>query len=172
MPSDTLETERLILRRFTMDDVDALFLLNTVPELIRYTGNKPFRSREQAAEFMQKGPLYDYQHHGYGRLACVLKTTQQVIGFTGIKFIDELEENELGYRLLPAYWQMGLAKEAARAVLTQAKSELNLSRIISLIHPENNASKNVVRKLGFQFEKSVPFSLVKEFDVEVFAKRL
>mgnify|MGYP006403868525 CR=1 FL=1 len=164
-----LETERLLLRPFTMNDVADLFVLGSLPELIRYTGNRAFASLEAAASFMQDQPLNDYQIYGYGRLACIHKATGKLIGFSGLKYLAEINEAELGYRLLPAFWKQGLATEAAKAVLPYAKSQLGLSRIVSLIHPDNEASKNVVKRLGFNWEKNISFSLITDNHVEQFA---
>ena len=168
----TLETERLILRAFNEHDVDAMYLLGTIPEIIRYAGNQPLQSKAQAEEYLHKHPLRDYQVHGYGRYALVWKASNEVIGFSGIKFLDEVQENELGYRLYPEYWGKGLATEAARAVLPYAKQTLKLRRLISLIHPDNHASKNVVRKLGFKLEKCIRFLLLEECETEVHAGAL
>ena len=155
MAHDRIETARLLLRRFTLADVPALFQLGTIPELIRYTGNTPLASLDEARENLIANPLRDYEVHGFGRLACVWRETGQVIGFSGVKHLDELDENELGYRLLPAWWGRGLATEAGRAVIGHARAVYQLQRLVSVIHPDNRASKNVVRKLGFTFEKTV-----------------
>lgn len=166
---DRLETERLTLRRFTLEDVPALYRLGTIPEIIRYAGNTPLASLDAARENLIKNPLRDYEVHGFGRLACVWKETGAVIGFSGVKHLDELDENELGYRFLPEFWGMGLATEAGRAVIDHARSVYQLQRLVSVIHPDNHASKNVVRKFGFKYERNVEFSLVYGFTMELYA---
>lgn len=166
---ERLETQRLILRRFTLDDVPALYQLGTIPEIIRYAGNTPLASLEAARENLIKNPLRDYEVHGFGRLACVWKETGAVIGFSGIKHLDELNENELGYRLLPEFWGMGLATEAGFAVIDHARTAYKLKRLVSVIHPDNHASKNVVRKFGFKYEKNVEFSIVYGFTMEMYS---
>ena len=152
---DRVETARLLLRRFTLDDVPALYQLGSIPAVIRYTGNRPVASLEAARENLIKAPLRDYAVHGFGRLACVWKASGEVIGFCGIKHLDDLDENELGYRFLPEYWGKGLATEAGRALVAHARNVYQLRRLVSVIHPENDASKKVVRKLGFTLEKTV-----------------
>ncbi|WP_341501743.1 GNAT family N-acetyltransferase [Gallaecimonas sp. GXIMD4217] len=143
-----LETERLILRPFTLDDLPAFLAMNQDPEVIRYTGQQPLRDLDQAREMMIKAPLRDYEVHGYGRLAVELKETGQVIGFCGIKHVDELGLPELGYRLLRAYWGKGLMTEGAAVVLEHGHTELDLKHIIALIHPDNEGSIRVAEKLG------------------------
>lgn len=169
MLNDVLETERMMLRAFTLDDVEAMFVLGSDPDIIRYTGNTPYQSVAEARTYLIEGPLRDYELYGYGRFACVLKESDKVIGFSGIKYLTEIDENELGYRFLPQYWGLGLAKEAARAVIPYARDRLTMSRLVSLIHPGNVGSKNVVAKLGFLFEKDVCFSLVQDANMELFS---
>lgn len=169
---DLLETPRLHLRRFTFDDVPVLYQLGTIPEVIRYVGAKPMASLEQAREYLIKMPLRDYEVHGFGRLACVWKETGAVIGFSGIKHLDELDENELGYRFLPEYWGKGLATEAGRAMIDHAREVYKLKRLVSVIHPDNHASKKVVLKLGFSYEKMVTESSDPEVAKELYSGKI
>ena len=112
-----IDTGRLLLRRFTTDDLDAFYQLGSRPEIIRYAQAEPLASREQPLDFMKAAPFHDYATYGYGRFACVWKATGEVIGFSGVKYVPEIEDTELGYRFLPEYWGRGLATEAGAAVL-------------------------------------------------------
>lgn len=96
-----IKTDRLILRKFTLDDVEGYFRLNSDPDVARYTGNKPFESLEESRNTLLRAPLRDYEIYGYGRLACVEKTSGELIGFAGLKYLPELGEVDLGYRFLP-----------------------------------------------------------------------
>jgi len=147
----TLETPRLLLRPFTLDDLEAYFRLGTDPDVIRYTGDAGIETIDDARALMLASPIADYQKYGYGRLACVLKSTGAVIGFNGLKYLDDLGEVDLGYRLLPAYWGAGLATEGARAALALGFDALKLPRILGLAMPDNGASVRVLQKLGFTF---------------------
>lgn len=173
MKCEPLVTERLLLRRFTLDDVEALYQLVTIPAVIRYVGNTPAASREAARETLKAHALRDYEVHGYGRFAVVWKATGAVIGFCGVKHLDEIGENELGYRYLPEFWGQGLAKESCRAVIDHARETLKLRRLVSVIHPENEGSKNVVRKLGFTHESTrVIDGLIKGQPMEIYARAI
>jgi ribosomal-protein-alanine N-acetyltransferase len=165
-----LATPRLLLRPFTLDDVRALYDLTTIPEVIRYVGNTPAKSLDEARAALEKGALRDYEVHGYGRHAVVLRETGKVIGFHGLKVVDEIGgDTELGYRLLPEHWGKGLASEAATVLVAHAWRELGVAKIVSIIHPDNVASRNVARKLGMTLERTVRVSFVPDTAMEVYA---
>jgi RimJ/RimL family protein N-acetyltransferase len=142
-----LETPRLLLREFDADDAEAFYPLGTDPQVTRFDTER-LHSVEHAREILLAHPIADYSKHGYGRWACVLKETCQLIGFVGLKYLDSLKAVDVGYRLLPAYWNRGLATEAARASLDWGFATLGLGRIIGLVNPENVASVRVLQKLG------------------------
>jgi len=167
-----IDTGRLLLRRFTADDLDAFYQLGSQPEVIRYAQATPLASREQALEFMRAAPFHDYATYGYGRLACVWKATGEVIGFSGIKYVPEIEDNELGYRFLPEFWGRGLATEAGEASIDFARSKLRLERLVAMVHPDNVASARVVTKLGFSVEKKLRYSGLPGVDIDLFARSL
>jgi RimJ/RimL family protein N-acetyltransferase len=167
-----IDTGRLILRRFTLEDCDAFFRLGSDPEIIRYAQSEPLRSLAAAREAMHRLPLHDYATHGYGRFACVWKATGAVVGFSGVKFVPEIDDNELGYRFFPEYWGMGLATEAGRASVAFARDALRLKRLVGLVHPDNVASAQVLGKLGFALERQVAYPGLPEVKVDLYAKAL
>lgn len=166
-----LETPRLILRAFTLDDVDAMYQLMTVPDVIRYVGNKPAQSKQDVLDYLHQHPLRDYQVYGYGRFACIWKETGQVIGFSGIKYLEEISETELGYRFLPEFWRKGLATEAGFAVMEFAKN-LGLTRLVAVIHPQNEGSKQVALRLGFALEGQTELSLIEDCNLLLFSRAI
>jgi RimJ/RimL family protein N-acetyltransferase len=145
-----LETERLFLREFDEGDAAPFYLLGSDPAVLRYTGDPGggLRSIEHALEVLRSRSIADYRNYEYGRWACVLKANGEVIGFAGLKYLADVQEVDIGYRLLPAYWGQGLATEASRAVLDYGRTRLGLERIIGLVDPENVASVRVLEKLG------------------------
>lgn len=148
-----LETERLLLREFDEGDIESFYRLGSIPEVTRYTHDPGggLTSLEHAREVLRTRPLADYKKHGYGRWACVYKATNEVIGFAGLKYLDEMHEIDLGYRFLPDYWGRGLATEACRAVLDFGFAQLGLKQIIAMVDPQNVASVRVLTKLGMTF---------------------
>ncbi len=153
----TLETERLLLRPFTLEDLEAFYLLATDPVILRYTGDPGVKSLEEARTVLVERPLADYRKYGYGRLACVHKQTGGVIGFSGLKYLDDLQEVDVGYRFLPAFWGVGLATESAQAVLDDGLTRLNLAHVIGLVDEENVASVRVLRKIGMTYTGKIEY---------------
>jgi RimJ/RimL family protein N-acetyltransferase len=164
-----IDTGRLILRRFHENDLEAFFQLCSQPQVIRYAQSAPVASRAEARELMRTAPFHDYATYGYGRFACVWKETGNVIGFSGVKYVPEIGDTELGYRFLPEFWGRGLATEAGRASIEFARTELRLARLVALVHPENVASAGVLTKLGFSVERTLRYSGVKDVDVNLFS---
>src|SRR6516165_7921619 len=152
-----LQTERLILREFDEGDAAAFYVLGSDPAIIRFTGDPGLTSIEHAREVLRSHPLADYQKYGFGRWACLHKETGAIIGFAGLKYLEDLKEVDIGYRLVPAHWGAGLATEAGRAVLDYGFRELHLEEIIGLADPANVASVRVLEKLGFSFDRMMEY---------------
>lgn len=137
------------------EDAEAFFKLNTDPEVLRFVPDKELRNVEQARQLLIDHPIEDYRKHGFGRGACILKSTGEHIGFAGLKYLEELGEVDVAYRLLPAYWGQKLATEAALASVRYGFSDLGLKRIIGLVMPENIASVRVLEKTGLSYAETV-----------------
>ena len=142
-----LETNRLRLRLFTMDDLPVMYELNTDPDVIKYA-DTPVKDMAEARQRLEQGPLADYEKYGYGRFAVELKETGKVIGFCGIKYLPEIDLPEVGYRYLKKYWGRGIGTEAARVCVEFARDDLKVKKLIALILPGNIASVRVAEKLG------------------------
>lgn len=151
----TFSTAQLLLRAFTVDDAEAYWPLVRDPQILRYTGEQPCTSVEQVRQLLQERPLRDYALHGYGRMACIEKSSGRLVGFSGLKFLEDLQEVDIGYRFLPECWGKGYATESARALLAEGVATHRLTRIIGLVMPENTASANVLKKLGLQLEARI-----------------
>ena len=150
-----LETDRLLLREYVEEDAEAFFKLNTDPDVLRFVPDKPLLNVEQARQILIDHPIADYRKYGFGRGACILKSTGEQIGFAGLKYLEELGEVDVAYRLLPKYWAQGLATEAALASVRFGFADLDLKRIIGLVMPENIASVRVLEKTGLRYVDSV-----------------
>lgn len=144
------ETERLLLRHFNENDINALFKMNTEPDMLRYVPTKPFTKESEAEELFFDVILEDYRCYGYGRWAVELKETGDLIGFCGPKFQPLFEKSELSFRYFPQYWGKGIAFESAKAVIDQLKPTFSIDEAIALVVPGDNRSESVVKKLCMQ----------------------
>lgn len=155
-----LETERLILREFDEGDLAAFYVLGSDPAIVRYTGDPvALTSLEHALEILRSRTLADYRKHGFGRWAVVHKADGKVIGFAGLKHLEDRGgEVDVGYRFLPAYWGQGLATEASRPAIEYGFTHLQLPRIVGYVHPANVASVRVLEKLGLTHAGFVDFN--------------
>jgi RimJ/RimL family protein N-acetyltransferase len=147
-----LETDRLILREFILEDLDEVFRLVSDPDVTRYIGDV-CKSVEDARKRMVEQTFRDYEKFGYGRWAVVCKSTGKVIGAAGLKFLDDVGEVDLGYSFFKEHWGKGLATEASRAVVAYGVDNLQIQRIVGIADIENQASIRVLEKVGFRFEK-------------------
>lgn len=151
------ETDRLLIREFAEEDAESFFKLNSDPEVLRFVPDKPLLNVEQARQLLIEHPIADYRKYGFGRGACILKSTGEQIGFAGLKYLEELGEVDVAYRLLPSHWGSGFATEAALASVHYGFAHLGLKRIIGLVMPENVASVRVLEKAGLHYAEAVTF---------------
>jgi RimJ/RimL family protein N-acetyltransferase len=150
-----MQTERLLLRPFTLDDAEEFFPLASDPDVLRFTGEIPAKSVEEVRQIMSARSLNDYKVYGFGRMACIEKSSGRLIGFSGLKYLAELDEVDIGYRFLPDCWGKGYATESAKVFVDQCLREQKFNRIIGLVEPENTASSNVLKKLGLTFDRKI-----------------
>ena len=108
--------------------------------------------------FLERHLSY-YQQHGLGFWATVLRDTGELIGRCGLltQEVDGQKEMEIAYLLSPRFWGRGLASEAARSLRDYGFHTLGRTRLVSLIHPENTASKRVALAAGLRYEKHTAF---------------
>jgi RimJ/RimL family protein N-acetyltransferase len=149
-----LETSRLILREFSAEDADALDLVLSDPETMRFYP-APF-DRSGVEEWIRRNQRR-YSEDGYGLWAMVLKSSGELVGDCGltVQMMDGTKEIEIGYHVRRDLWGQGLATEAARACRDYGFAHLSVERLISLIRPENMPSRRVAEKNGMTVWKEV-----------------
>lgn len=140
-----LETSRLILREFTPEDVDALALVLSDPEAMRFY---PSPLDSAGVEQWIARNLERYVKDGHGLWAMVLKSNGEMIGDCGLTLqeVDGVSEVEIGYHVRRDLWGQGLATEAARACRDFGFAHLSVDRIVSIIRPENLQSRRVAER--------------------------
>ena len=153
MTHKVLETERIALRRMDMSDVDDLLGIFSDPVAMRYY--PATKSRAEAEEWVRR-MLSSYRDHGFGLWVAVLKDSGEFAGQCGltVQEVEGWQEVEIGYLLLRRFWGEGLATEAARAARDHGFA-LGYRRLISIIDPQNLASRRVAEKTGLALEKEV-----------------
>ena len=149
------ETYRLKHRAFMIDDAEAFYALNSNPDVMRFTAEPMIPSLEDAREAIRN--YADFEVVGYGRWACIVKETDTIIGFCGLKYLADLDAVDVGYRLHPQYWGQGFATEACIASLQFGFTTLKLKEIIGLVLPANAASIRVLEKAGMNFEQEFTY---------------
>jgi [ribosomal protein S5]-alanine N-acetyltransferase len=167
-------TPRLILREFQIDDAMVLYELNLDPDVMRYTGDKPFVSCEAAMFFISN---YDhYKKHGFGRWVVQLRETDEVIGWCGLKRHEPTVITDLGFRFFKKYWNRGYASEAAIESLRLGFEKFNMQTIIGRAMKENTPSIRVLAKSGLSFLKEAVCGeepgVVYQIDKETYLKSI
>ena len=147
----TLSTPRLTLRAFENSDLDAWAAIVADPEGQRYVGG--VMSRVDA--WLR---LAAYHGHwvlrGYGQWAVVETASGRLLGRAGLWNPEGWPELEVGWTLARSAWGNGYATEAGRAAIDWGRSELGLTRIASVINPENARSIAVAERLGMTFDRT------------------
>ncbi|MEW7280669.1 GNAT family N-acetyltransferase [Aquimarina sp. 2201CG1-2-11] len=155
-----IETERFIIRNIEEDDVNGMFELDSDPEVHKYIGNEPVKTKEEARQvinFIRE----QYIDNEMGRLAIVDKITNDFIGWTGLKYEQSVRKNlsyyDLGYRIRKKYWGKGIATETARESLKYGFNTLNLKEINGAADVNNIASNKILKKGGLKFIETFDF---------------
>jgi RimJ/RimL family protein N-acetyltransferase len=157
----TLESERLLYRPFELSDAQALFEMDSNPNVHKYLWQKPtldINESIQIIEMLHK----QYKENGIGRFATILKETGEFIGWTGIKFVNDHVENgntnfyDYGYRLNEKFWNQGFATETTRTWLYYGFNEMKITEMNAYTHSKNGASNHILSKSGFQFIEDYP----------------
>ena len=147
----TLETERLRLRMFRDDDLDAYAAMSADPEVMRYIGAGGPQTRAESWRSMATF-LGHWQLRGYGMWAVEERATGALVGRIGFHNPEGWPGFECGWLLARGAWGKGYATEGARRALEHAFTVLGRDHVISLIRPANVASIHVAERIGETLE--------------------
>ncbi|TQV87916.1 GNAT family N-acetyltransferase [Aliikangiella coralliicola] len=150
-----IETDRLALREFNLDDADFILKLVNEPSWIKNIGDKNVHTIADAQNYLLQGPIKSYQDNGFGLYMAELKLKGTPVGMCGLVKRDGLENPDIGFAMMPEFWGMGLASEAARAVLVHAKETQKIERVLGITSLENSSSMRVLEKAGLKFDKMI-----------------
>jgi RimJ/RimL family protein N-acetyltransferase len=163
-----LETKRLSLRQFIVDDAQFILRLLNEPSFLRYIGDKQVRNLKDAEAYILNGPVASYERNGFGLYLVELRESYTPIGMCGFLKREELPDPDIGFAFLPEFWSKGFAFEAGRALLQDARERLRLQRILAITSLDNDASIKLLERLGFRFERITQLAADRE-QVKLFA---
>lgn len=149
------ETNRLYLREMSIADAENLYLLNLDFDVLKYTGDVPFKNIDEAKTFLEN---YDhYKKFNFGRWAVINKIDNDFLGWCGLKYSQDVDEIDLGFRFFKKHWQKGYATESAKACIDIAFNKFRISTIVGRAMKENIASIKVLEKIGLRYYKPYAF---------------
>jgi RimJ/RimL family protein N-acetyltransferase len=150
-----LETERLRLREFTVDDTKFIIELLNSPGWIQFIGDRNVRTEDEATQYLQNGPLKSYQQNGFGLSLVETKEDRNAIGMCGIIKRDNMENPDIGFALLPRFCDKGYAFEITSATLSYAIYELGIPKVAAITLAGNLRSIRLLGKMGFKLIKTI-----------------
>jgi RimJ/RimL family protein N-acetyltransferase len=152
-----LETDRLVLRRFTIADADNLVDLDADPDVMRFvTGGIPTSREEIQNEVLPAFLAYYQRYEGYGFWAAIEKETGEFLGWFHFRPRPGAApgEVELGYRLRKSAWGKGYATEGSRALIRKGFTESGVQRVTAEAMAVNQASRRVMEKAGLKLVRT------------------
>ena len=150
-----LETERLLLRQFSITDTTFIIELVNSPGWLAFIGDRNIKTEKEAVEYLRNGPLKSYEVNGFGLSLVEMKNDMTPIGMCGILKRDSLENPDIGFAFLPEYMGRGFAFEIANATMTYAKNILKLPVILAITVPGNKRSIKLLEKIGLKFSRII-----------------
>lgn len=142
-----IETDRLIIRKYTLDDASFIYKLMNSDGWIKYIGDRNIISVEEAEAYLVKNYLSCYEKQGFGPFSVTLKNMTP-IGSAGLYQRENLDHPDIGFAFLSKYVNKGYAFEAASAVMNYASEELGINKIVAFTQQDNAASIKLLKKLG------------------------
>ena len=150
-----LETDRLLLRRLVQDDAPFILRLLNEPSWLEFIGDKGVRTLDEARGYLARGPIDMYERLGFGLYLTELRDGATPLGICGLIKRESLPDVDIGFAFLPEHWGKGYGYESAAAVLTHAKNDFLLERIVAIVSPDNRKSIRVLERLGMVLENSL-----------------
>ncbi len=145
-----LETNRLWLTEFTLEDAAFILRLLNEPSWLEFIGDRNVHTLEEARQYLLRGAIRSYSTYGFGPWRMTLKTTEETVGMCGLFKRDYLDDVDLGFALLPEHTGNGYAAEVAEATVRYAFHSLGLQRIKAFTTQKNFSSLKLLRKIGFR----------------------
>ncbi|HFJ9439807.1 MULTISPECIES: GNAT family N-acetyltransferase [Bacillus] len=150
-----LETERLNLRWFDIQDAPFILELVNDPAWIQFIGDKGVTNLEDAKKYILNGPVDMYNKMGFGLYLVERKEDFTPLGMCGLIKRDSLEDVDIGFAFLEKFRSKGYGFESASAVIDYGVQKLGLKRIVAITTIDNINSGKLLEKIGLQFEEII-----------------
>ncbi|WP_020407949.1 GNAT family N-acetyltransferase [Hahella ganghwensis] len=170
-----IDTKRLRIRKFTLEDTDFIIRILNDPDFIRHVVDRGIRTTQEAENYLQEVPLKSYRENGFGFYVVALKTGEEepetLIGMCGLIKRDFLQSPDIGYAFLPEFRGKGYAREAASAILELARNHFRISRVEAITSKDNFVSRTLLTDLGMTLSGTVIYPESSE-ELLLFTKEL
>ena len=157
----SITTARLIIRPFTLDDTTFIIELLNTEGWLRFIGNRNVHTSDDAANYLLNGPMKSYEQYGFGLSCICIKESGKSIGMCGLIKRPQFQFPDIGFALLPSFEKKGYAYEAASGIIADARNRYDFEKLCAITNTDNELSGNLLKKLGFVFQKEI------EMDVEI-----
>lgn len=168
VPWEILQTDRLLVRESTLEDVDEFYRIYKEPAITFYMEDL-YKDRDAELAYMKAYIDQIYGFYGYGLWTVILKETGQVIGRAGLSVREGYDIPELGFLIDVSYQKQGYGYEVCNAILKYAGEELEFEKVQALVDERNMISQHLLKKLGFSFERDV---IESDRDYKLFIKKI
>lgn len=143
------------MRPLQYDDLEALVAIWSDPEVTQFLPSRGAPILREAVEKSLTTFIEHWKERNYGIWGILEDVSSPIIGYCGLRYLDELKEIEVLYGLAKAHWGKGIATQATKAAIAYGFNVANLDRIIAMALPENQASIRVIEKAGLKYEKQI-----------------
>lgn len=168
LPWEILETDRLLVRETTVEDVDCFYEIYAEPSITAYM-EALCEDKDEEIAYIETYIEKIYAFYGFGMWTVIEKQSEKVIGRAGVSWREGYDLPEIGF-VIGVPWQgKGYAYEVCKAILDYTREELEMTKVLALIRPGNERSVRLCEKLGF-----VPDGRTKESGItyQIFVKEL
>lgn len=152
-----LETDRLLIDKFTVGDAPFILDLLNMPAWLEFIGDRGVRTVKDAHQYILNNPINSYEQYGFGPYIVRLKNNNVPIGMCGLHKRVSLPDIDIGFAFLPDYAGHGYGYESASALIAYGRDVLEFTRITGITKFTNQNSIRLLEKLGLKFEKMILF---------------
>jgi RimJ/RimL family protein N-acetyltransferase len=146
-----LETARLRLREFTLEDTPFIIALLNSPGWLQFIGDRNVRTPEQARGYLENGPFKSYRENGYGLCLVEQKESRNPVGMCGVLKRDTLDSPDIGFAFLPGFQGQGYALEIVQATVDHARNAWGIAKMAAIVLGNNGRSIGLLEKIGMRY---------------------